>query len=190
MFRRILVTTDGSPLATLALPYAADLARTCGSALTVLYVVTEPPTPLALTEGAAHLYDPLAERQRQREEGQRILDEACTLLGDPQARLVQLEGQGHQVAEMIADEVELDGAELVVMSTHGRSGLAHLFVGSVAEQVLKRVRVPVFLVNGQRAAASAKPSENSSAQASPQASPQANLQSSSQPGADPQQAAR
>jgi nucleotide-binding universal stress UspA family protein len=162
MFKRILVTTDGSPLATLALPYAADLAHTYGSALTVLYVVPELPTPLALTEGAAYVYDPLTERQRQREEGQRILDEACALLGDPQARLVQLEGHGHQVAEVIADEVELDGAELVVMSTHGRSGLAHLFVGSVAEQVLKRVRVPVFLVNGQRATAPGKSSEEPS----------------------------
>ncbi|GBF08052.1 universal stress protein [Deinococcus aerius] len=56
MFQHILVTTDGSPLGHLALPYAADLARRYGSSLKLVYVVPPPPTGV-LAEGAAYAFD-------------------------------------------------------------------------------------------------------------------------------------
>ncbi|MGY2894438.1 universal stress protein [Deinococcus sp. UYEF24] len=146
MFDRILVTTDGSPLGNLALPYAADLARHYSSALTVLYVVPVASTPLALAEGAAYAYDFQAEQDRLRQEGENVLNHAREVVNLPGTRFLRRDSTGPRLAQMIVAEAEQEDAQLVVMSTHGRSGLAHLFLGSVAEEVLRKVRVPVFLV--------------------------------------------
>jgi nucleotide-binding universal stress UspA family protein len=148
MFNRILVTTDGSPLANRALPYAAELARTHTSALTVLYVVPEPPVLTSVLEGKVHTRDVRWEREQRLAEGSRILEEAAAELAFPGAALIRRESYGHPIAVVIADEVALDGADLVVMSSHGRSGVKHLLLGSVAEQVMQRLSVPVFLVRG------------------------------------------
>jgi nucleotide-binding universal stress UspA family protein len=153
MFERILVLTDGSPCAALALPYAAKLARTYGAQLTVLYVVPEQMYPLANVEGLVAAYDPETERVRAMDEGTQILEQARLVLDVPGANLVSREAHGQSVAEVVAGEVEFLDAGLVVMSTHGRSGLAHLFLGSVAERVLQRVPVPVFVVNASRVGA-------------------------------------
>ncbi|MEF2280409.1 universal stress protein [Deinococcus sp. YIM 134068] len=64
----------------------------------------------------------------------------------PEARIVCRETTGRPVSQVIADDVERLGAALVVMSTHGWGGLVHFLLGSVAEAVLHRVKVPVFLV--------------------------------------------
>ena len=149
MFDRILVTTDGSPLGNLALPYAADLARHYSSALTVLYVVPVASTPLALAEGAAYAYDFQGEQDRLQQEGENVLNRAREAVSLPGTRFLRRDSTGSRLAQMIFAEVEQEDAQLVVMSTHGRSGLAHLFLGSVAEEVLRKVRVPVFLVREQ-----------------------------------------
>ena len=146
MFDRILVTTDGSPLGNLALPYAADLARRYSSALTVLYVVPAATTPLALSEGAPYAYDFQAEQERLNAEGDTALDHAREVVSLPGTHFLRLDSSGPKLAQMIVDQVEREGAQLVVMSTHGRSGLAHLFLGSVAEEVMRKANVPVLLV--------------------------------------------
>ena len=143
MFDHILVTTDGSALGNLALPVAADLARRYDSSLTLLYVV---PQLLMLLEGAAYTYDYPAERERSLAEGKRILEDARKTLDYPRTTVVQLEEYELKTEQAILVEVERVGAKLVVMSTHGRSGLAHLFLGSVAEAVLKKIRVPLLLI--------------------------------------------
>ncbi|MBB6097898.1 nucleotide-binding universal stress UspA family protein [Deinobacterium chartae] len=146
MFDRILVTTDGSVLGNLALPYAADLARRYDSVLTLLYVVPQPPAPMGMADGMAYAYDYAAERERLVAAGDRILEEARQLLDYPQTRVLRLEDSGLRVAQAIAAVAEREATRLVVMSTHGRTGLAHLLLGSVAEGVLHRVGVPVLLV--------------------------------------------
>ncbi|WP_102128017.1 universal stress protein [Deinococcus planocerae] len=162
MFKHILVTTDGSPLGGLALPHAADLARQYGATLSLLYVVP-PPQLGVFAEGAAYVYDYPEERERLIEEGARLLDEARRDIDFPEARVVCRETDGRPVAEVIADEVGRSGADLVVMSTHGRGGLAHLLLGSVAEAVLKRVHVPVLLVRGPGEVAKGRPTRQSQA---------------------------
>lgn len=160
MFDHILVTTDGSALGNLALPVAADLARRYDSALTLLYVA---PQLLMLLEGAAYTYDYPAERSRTLAEGEQILAVAEKTLAYPRTRVVLLEEYDLKTEQAILNEVERSGANLVVMSTHGRSGLAHLFLGSVAEAVLKKIRVPLLLIQApdrvMRPAPVGKPSE-------------------------------
>ena len=148
MFDHILVTTDGSALGNLALPIAADLARKYGGSLTLLYVVPTPSPPPILSGGVAYMYVHTlpAESARLQREGQLILAEARKLLDVPGVQALCTEARGLNVPQTVAAEVRRVGAGLVVMGTHGRSGIAHLFLGSVAEAVLRGVDVPVLLI--------------------------------------------
>jgi nucleotide-binding universal stress UspA family protein len=146
MFKHILVTTDGSPLSRLAFPVAADLARTYGSALTLLYVLPLVTTLSGLGDRLAAPFEYREPRLQVQAEAEALLHEAVQQLGVPGVHLVQRGADGLPVARVIAEEVLYGGADLVVMGTQGRSGLAHLLLGSVAEQVLRAVSVPVLLV--------------------------------------------
>ena len=143
MFDHILVTTDGSALGNLALPVAADLAQKYDSILTLLYVV---PQMAMLVESSLYTYDHAAEHARVLREGDHILEVALETLNYPKTEVVKLEEYELKTEQAILNEVERVEAKLVVMSTHGRSGLAHLFLGSVAEGVLKSIRVPLLLI--------------------------------------------
>jgi nucleotide-binding universal stress UspA family protein len=143
MFNHILVTTDGSALSHLALPVAADLARTYGSALTLLYVV---PPQVLIADGAMYAFDYPAEHQRLLAEGDHFLEQALKALDYEKTQVLRSERDDLKTEQAIAYEVERTGADLLVMSTHGRSGLAHLFLGSVAESVLRQVKIPVMLI--------------------------------------------
>ncbi|ULH13850.1 universal stress protein (plasmid) [Deinococcus sp. KNUC1210] len=148
MFERILVTTDGSTLGNLALPVAADLARTCQSALTVLYV--KPPLISRSTYGDAAIFaEDVQTLQTQIDaEASHVLETARQLLGLPEVQTEQRTADGLSVGREILRAAADLGADLIVMSTHGRGGLAHLFLGSVAEEVMRRATVPVLVIRG------------------------------------------
>lgn len=150
MFDHILVPIDGSPLSALALPVAAELARCHHGTLTVLYVV--PPLPVIYGE-SAYTFDDPENSARAKAEGHRLLEDARRSLGSPNIRLLCVEDGDPRTAQAIADVAEQQHCSLVVMGTHGRTGLDHFFLGSVAEGVMRRVGVPVLLVRAPKAAA-------------------------------------
>lgn len=142
MFKRILVTTDGSAYSRTALPYAAGLARALGGEVLLLYVT---PQVDAYLIGLQALPTVSAEeREALNRAGRRALQEAA-MFGVPARQLLR-EAQCHDVPTTIADTAHEEGADVVVMASHGRSGLSHLLLGSVAEQVMQRATVPVLLV--------------------------------------------
>lgn len=147
MFKNIFVTTDGSKLGNAAVTPAADLARKLGADLSVLYVTPNPSAYLGPSDALA--YDPYELRVRLREEGAFILETARSLAGDVKVALLLREADGRDVAAAIAEEAVSGGADLIVMSTHGRTGVAHLLMGSVAERVLRRTKLPVLLTRGE-----------------------------------------
>lgn len=134
--QRILVPLDGSPLAERALPYAETLARRTGARLVLLRTVE------------AHA---LTVRGRSEARGA-LMIEAETYLDGVAARLrergfsVDLVLSDGNAAEEIEEEIVLRAIDLVVMATHGRSGLGRWVYGSVAECVLHLAEVPVLLV--------------------------------------------
>lgn len=137
MFRHLLVPLDGSRLAETVLPAAAELAARMGAELTLLHVV-EPEAP-AHVHGDRHLTG--------REEAARYLEE---LRGWVAERTVtanaRVEVSRGDVAERIGREAATIGADLVALCTHGGRGVRGLLFGRVAQQVLARGRVPVFLM--------------------------------------------
>jgi nucleotide-binding universal stress UspA family protein len=140
MYKKILVPLDRNAGAEAALPVAADLAKADGAVIRLLHVA---PTPSALVaEGRVIAYAD-QESARLQHLGTVYLREAAhQLAGLPVEYAVRF----GEPAEEILEEAREFGADLVVMATHGRSGVARLMLGSVAEAVLRRSEVPVVLV--------------------------------------------
>ena len=136
--RRVLAPVDGSQLSEQAMPHVEQLARSAGAEVTLLYV-EPPPEP-----GADH--GPSATAQSQHRKG--LMTYLGTLLpglveaGAPVKRQLRM---GHP-AEEIVNEVERGDIDLVIMSSHGRTGIARATLGSVADRVLRTSPVPVLLV--------------------------------------------
>ncbi len=136
MYRRLLVPLDGSAFSERALPMAVSIARSLEAHLILTRVVSVATFP------GADATD--AQVQAVTEAKDYLSDIAASLSG--QDLKVEVAVPYDDAAEGILLEIDLRGADLVVMCTHGRSGLGRWIYGSVAEQVLQRSPVPVLLV--------------------------------------------
>lgn len=138
--RCVLVALDGSELAETVLPVVARLARPLGLELVLLRVV--PDIPRQALEATRHVLD---NAQRLREETIEYLEGVADRLRSEGLKVTSAVRQGDAATEII-DGAREAKADVIAMTTHGRTGLGRLFYGSVAEEVLKRAEVPVFLV--------------------------------------------
>ena len=144
-YRHVLVPLDGTPQSQVAVPVATMLATVAGATLHLLRVV---PTVGSIggSSGAA-TFSPAATAALLDIEGQ----EAGEALAGVRAeipftlRVTQEIRRGDVVDELLAG-VEAEDADLVVMSTHGRSGLEGLWTGSVASRLIGRLSRPIILV--------------------------------------------
>ena len=149
--RSVLVPLDGSPLAEQAIPVAAALAKGTGAKLH--FATVEPPLSLmvmtAPEEGGVPvpgLHDlQLQVRGQWRAYLASKAEEVRTTHGVRAATRV-LAGQSAPALAAYADSHEID---LVVMTTHGRGGISRFWLGSVADQLLRRTAVPVLLLRPQ-----------------------------------------
>lgn len=144
--RRILHPTDFSTASQPAFAWAVDLAKKNGANLTLVHVMT-PIIPMA-GEGyiSPRAWDDLERQVRahaQKEIGKLI---AKARTAGVHAASLLLEGIP---ADRIVRAARSRGADLIVMGTHGRSGLARLFLGSVAERVVATAPRPVLTVRGR-----------------------------------------
>jgi nucleotide-binding universal stress UspA family protein len=141
MFKQILVPFDFGDASLQALAVAIDLARVHGSRLTVLHVCE---IPAYVYEGVGtapvDLLTPISQAAEEH------LEE---LVRDIQARYPGAEGafQIGSVAESILATVARRACDLVVMGTHGRRGIVHAALGSVAEKIVRLSPVPVLTVH-------------------------------------------
>ena len=147
MYQRILVPVDGSATSVRALQEAIKLAG--GKAQLRLVHVIEQIYPLD-TEGYAYI-DHTALQEAVRHTGERVLAQAAeeTRRLGVAAEIVLLEASGERVAAVIGGEARNWPADLIVIGTHGRSGLSRLLLGSVAEGVARGAPVPVLLVRSE-----------------------------------------
>ena len=141
--KRILVPIDFSDCSKKALQYALPLAREHQAALTLLYVVAP---AYAFGDNGGIAYTALESEMRssgEKELAKLVVDEvrgevpadATVRSGTPGANIIE-------VARSLP-------ADLIVLSTHGRTGLKHVFLGSVVEQVVQRAPCPVLVVRQQ-----------------------------------------
>lgn len=136
-WRKILAATDYSPLAQRAVSHAHDLAERLGAELHVLNVVPDVAELGNAPEGVIDPSDGIDERESM----------LAALLGDSATiKRVQTVRVNEDPAQAIAEYAAEQEIDLVVIATHGRTGLAHLFLGSVAENVLRLAPCPVMIV--------------------------------------------
>jgi len=146
MYRRILVAIDGSDTSKSALREALQLAKDGKSALRVLHVLdlvtfsTDTPSGFAAYEEALRVG------------GEQMLSDASDMAEKAgvkcETKLLELEERGRRIAEEIAGDAEGWRADLIVIGTHGRRGMSRLFLGSVAESLVRIAPAPVLLVRG------------------------------------------
>ena len=144
MYQRILVPIDGSATSERALQEAIKLAA--GKAqLRLVFVMEE--VYLLDAEGYAFI-DYAALQEAVRHTGERALAQAAEIVRQSgvTAETALLEVAGERVASVIDGEARRWSADLIVIGTHGRSGLSRLLLGSVAEGVVRGAPVPVLLV--------------------------------------------
>ena len=150
---KILVPVDFSPHAERAFCYATSLAYRLGARLALLHVVED---PFVTGVWSSAMYTP------------NVPDLLETLINDGERRLATLKesaaGMGLAVetavvtgrtATAIVEHAKDNGFDLIVMGTHGRTGVPHVVMGSVAERVVQTAPCPVLTMRGGAAAAAA-----------------------------------
>ncbi len=141
MYNRLLVPLDGSDLAECALSHVAGLAAGCNVPEIDLLFVSEPPPPVEWVPYSRVISDLENERARMRDYLNKVAED-LRKDGVTVARPVIIEGPA---ASAITDYAADNGVDLIVMSTHGRSGPSKWAFGSVAEKVVRYSKVPVLI---------------------------------------------
>ena len=140
--RRILVPVDFSEHSRTALRYGRELAAAFGGQLTVLYVIEEILHPAFYNTGVFSIYDVMPDVE---ERSKKALEEFVVRTDGPEVPINYRVVHGRAVREIV-HEAEREPADLIVMSTHGLTGLQHLLLGSVTERVIRQAPCPVFVV--------------------------------------------
>src|SRR5262245_36501796 len=128
----ILYATDLSEASRPACAQAVELARQCGATLTILHAFAEPTT----VAEAWGVIDP-------RSDIDTALKYVASDVHDVEIHRLLYVGSP---AETIVEYAREHGFDVIVMGTHGRSGVSHLLMGSVAEQVIRQAPCPVMVV--------------------------------------------
>ncbi|RME76080.1 MAG: universal stress protein, partial [Planctomycetota bacterium] len=139
---RILVPIDFSPTARRALEAAAQLARLAGGKLYVLHVLDTRGLEVAASEGFFEYVNVVDAMRRGAEQELRALVDELQL-GEVVAKCVVDEGTPTSAIRRAIDD---HGVGLVVMGTHGRSGVVRWLLGSVAEKTVRTAPCPVLVV--------------------------------------------
>jgi nucleotide-binding universal stress UspA family protein len=145
MYKKILVPLDGSELAKMALDQAEKLAKTFDAEIVLFQVV-----PFMPIYGSPELITPLIVDEKQKEAAERYLSNLSEALKKRGLRVAATVKTGQQVAIEIIDFAKEVGADLIVMCTHGRSGISRWVMGSVALKVLTRAETPILLIRSKR----------------------------------------
>ena len=143
----ILVPTDFSPAAEAALAWARDLAQQYAARVSLLHVVTDPRAEGVWTPEVYVPADAGTQERMLREARERL---QRTLPEDEHSRFaVTFDARIGNVAENILETAREQNVDLIVMGTHGRHGLAHLLLGSIAERVLRHATCPVLTTRAE-----------------------------------------
>jgi nucleotide-binding universal stress UspA family protein len=157
VIQKILLPLDGSQLAEKALPYAEALAQKFGAELILIWVIQEPvivPQVDYYGTGMPFIETMIATEEKEAAEYLHSLKERFRQQNIPTRTAVL---KGHSVADAIIEKASQEGVDVIVKTTHGRSGLSQWIFGNVAAKVLQRAPCPVFLIRVSQKDAVARP---------------------------------
>ncbi|POR52091.1 nucleotide-binding universal stress UspA family protein [Paraburkholderia eburnea] len=144
MYKRILVAVDGSETSRRAFEAALDLAKAMGSTLQPFYVVEN--TPMYFD---APGYDPSILRNQMIAQGKELAEDMDKAMSERGVQGAMVTGEASSlddVPTLVLNAAKAQGADLIVMGTHGRRGFQRLILGSVAERCVRQSALPVLLI--------------------------------------------
>lgn len=142
-FQKILVPTDFSQASKQALPYATELAKLHQAEVVLVHVMEIPHYP-TLFEGTALVVPPIDDGLRE-QLGEQLRKTAADVATEHGVRSRAVLREGPPTAELL-DCAKEEGADLIVIATHGYTGLKHMLLGSTAEQVVRHACCPVLTI--------------------------------------------
>ena len=145
MFNHILVPIDGSTTAQVAVEKAIELAQAFGSTVTVIYVIDPYPFTGVGTDFAYGQAEYLSAATAEANAAVHAAKDSFAAAG---VKVDTSVTEAHTVWRGIVEAGATLQVDLIVMGSHGRSGLEKLILGSVAQAVLSHTRLPVLVVRG------------------------------------------
>ncbi len=142
MYKHILVPTDGSDLANSAVGHGIELAKQIGAKLTVITV--RPMLEDFIVEGVAITVSE-ADREAFKAQMESKLDAARAMAAEAGIAIDAHQAEGREPWKAIVDSSEAEGADLIIMASHGRTGLSALLLGSETQKVLTHTKIPVLV---------------------------------------------
>ncbi|MEN6373531.1 MAG: universal stress protein [Smithella sp.] len=147
MYKKVLVPLDGSELAECALSHVKNLVKDgLAEEVTVLNVFAVPVALLGAGGDTSAYVDVNAVEEKMKYDSLKYLADVKTRLDADGVKVKTESREGSRAAEVICDYAEKNNVDLIVLATHGYTGLKKLMFGSVALEVLHSSHVPVFLV--------------------------------------------
>lgn len=144
MYKKILVPLDGSPLAEAVLPHVQALAESLGAEIILLRVAVNPAAEFAFSDPslASDVVDTMEAETLDYIQSIRARLQRAGL----RTSFLIREGSTAETILVVAEEIH---ADLIAMSTHGRSGVSRWLLGSIADRVVHHSPIPVFLIRPQ-----------------------------------------
>ncbi|MGD0950800.1 MAG: universal stress protein [Methanotrichaceae archaeon] len=142
MYKRILISTDGSEKSSLAAQAGIDLAKALGAEVLALNVINEVVVASAVRQLGSdrkEVEDKLMASGQKAVDSIKKMGSAAGVKVDPLVRM-------GSPANMVIDIARNEGADLIVMGSHGESGASKLLIGSVVQKVLYWATIPVLVV--------------------------------------------
>jgi nucleotide-binding universal stress UspA family protein len=140
MYRHILIPTDGSELAEHGVAHGLALAKSIEAKVSVIFVV-EP-----FSEMSGRFIEAVASyAELRKEQATSALNRAASMAKEAGVSCETIQAENAQPHQAIIAAAEDKGCDLIVMSSHGRSGLSVLLIGSVTNKVLTHANTPVLV---------------------------------------------
>jgi len=147
MYKKILISTDGSKFGNKAVSHGVNLAKSVGSAVTII-AVTEMWSPMDMAKKArSGSVNPVsAYEQAAEESAKKILDAAAAVAVKAGVKVDCVHVKDQHPAEAIIKTADSKKCQLIVLGSHGRRGIEKVLMGSVASEVITNGSIPVLVV--------------------------------------------
>ncbi len=150
MYKRILIAVDGSKISNLALKEAIRLAKEHRAALRLIHVVDVMPAYITMGEVP---YSIDVYQKSMREAGRKVLAACAAKVKTGHVKFdtkfVAIASLTTRIWDVLNKDARRWRADLIIIGTHGRRGFNRLFLGSVAEGVIRLAEKPVLVVHGR-----------------------------------------
>lgn len=148
MYKNIMLALDGSKISDSLVEEVIKLTKDQSANMRIIHVIDE-----SFVHYGGPSFDYLSIIAACREDGEKLLNNAAEKIASqssikPETSILELKPLQGRIAEVIVEAAKEWPADLLIMGTHGRRGFSHLFLGSVAENVIRIATTPVLLVRG------------------------------------------